>query len=367
MELQEFIRNFMKERSNNYYQKFWSKTASQAGLTVKTPDGKEIMVKPEEIWCEDLGDVSGSCLCGHAIRYQYWLGKVGPIGSSCIQTITGLDGQDLRYILQGGQVARKETEELRQLIEQFKTLDGQLAADPILTERVNFVKDLNATPHAVLPFVEHNFPMPSSIRASIYAVYNRNQKLKNVKQLYGQEVFDCYTIHEQVAADFDKVVANLPKIFTNNEKFVHEIIRDIGHKVTSSSPSPKQLDFLVKLVKRLQNPQFIDAVNVLVTLYNCKDQIEEFWAKIITENLLKAMQFGLSDGQVNFILNKSASGKDGLAIRFKTLLTRKMIVEETIKAGDISVKAVPADPQCTLKNIIPIEEKTLDFESDMPI
>jgi hypothetical protein len=46
----------------------------------------------------------------------------------------------------------------------------------------------------------------------------------------------------------------------------------------------------------------------------------DFWDKIVQENIEKAFTYGLSDGQLTFILDKSSAGKPGLAIRFKDKL-----------------------------------------------
>lgn len=126
MDKQVILQSYMKARSQEFYKKFWANIADQGGLTVTKLDGTKIQVKYEDIWVNDLGEMCGHCLCGHAIRYEYHIGEVAPIGSSCIKVMTGLDGQDLRTILQGGEIARKERDDLELALESYQTLEDQI-------------------------------------------------------------------------------------------------------------------------------------------------------------------------------------------------------------------------------------------------
>jgi hypothetical protein len=371
MDIKDFIREFTKTRSINHYTHFWSRTASSEGLTVKTPDGKEIMVKPEEIYCEDLGSICGSCMCGHGIRYQYFLGKVGPIGSTCIQTITGLDGQDLRYILQGGIAARKDVADLMQCIETYGTFKGQLEQDKLFAERYNFVDLLQKIPTDAIPFVRENVPMPAVIRNLIYRVYNLNQIHDKIKSKYGDTIATLLKVHRDVAQDIEDAISELKIPLT--EKMIHLTIRDIGSKLEKGNTlSPKALEFWTKLVQRGSDKRFIDALTVLSQL-NIRVDVPEFWANIVKENIDKALLYGLSEAQINFILTKSSIGKDGLAIRFKDLLTKSALINEKVEEKNYTIEPMKVEPP---KNPLilkaqsdgdePSDIKELDFEVDMP-
>lgn len=328
---EEFSKQFLKERSQGYYQKFWAGTAMANGLTVKTPDGKEFMVKPEKIYMVDLGEMSGNCMCGHAIRYEYYLDQIGPIGSKCIQTMTGLQGEDLRKILRGAEFARKDRDDLLRVKNEYGTFENQLIGDSYLKQVYDVLSYDEMTPE-IKHFIDNNIPMPHPIKYAMrQLVYNKEVKVVASKK-YGSKVEQPLKEYEAIYATVDQIIKNCDLVdeyqLYGNDKYCFEVLKDIGDKVKEGKASEKQVDLFIKLWTNLKNEKFNDALYVLIKLSHFPDQMEEFWGQLVKENLTKALKWGLSDGQCEFILNKSSKGKDGLATRFKDLLEKDVTDKE---------------------------------------
>lgn len=313
---EQFVRNFAKKTSSDFYKKFWAGTAIENGLTVKY-DGKEFLVKPEEISCIDLGDLSGRCLCGHPIRYEYWFNQLGAIGSTCITTMTGLTGADLRTIIRGSKAASKERDELMILKEKYGTLAKQREEDIYLNQSLQTIHEADKVPEQVQKFIENNIPMPWSMRRLVDKIANQETAMSTVKIKYGEEIYNLYQICEDVNRQVHQIIAPYTRDVPS-EKLVTNALFNINEKIKLGKASPAQLEYYKKLMQRLRNTKFVDACDVLVRLKQY--DLGEFWNKIVSDNLNNALTYGLSDAQLAFILDKSSKGKDGLAIRFKDKL-----------------------------------------------
>jgi len=253
---EQFTQEYLKQRSKKYYQKFWAESILESGLSIKTPDGKEIMVKPSDLWCNDLGSMIGNCLCGHAIRYEFWFGTVGPIGSTCIQTITGLEGQDLRKVLRGGQLAKQDKKELEDKIESFQTLENQLKQDNFLKEKIEFLKEQQEIPEEATSFLKEDIPLPNVITHSIERKYNKLKKVEKITEEYDAEIAEGALIFEELARELEGIISDKVK----SKKTIHNTIRDLGYKLLSLSPfeglNQKQTSLFRKLIRRAKNQQF---------------------------------------------------------------------------------------------------------------
>lgn len=304
--MDNFIKEYVAAQSSSYYTRFWANTALTNGLSVKY-DGKEFLCKPEKIRVVDLGELAGQCLCGHTIRYEFWFDHLGPIGSSCIKTMTGLDGQDLRMLIKGAELAKKDGEELQRTIKTYLTFSEQLGADQILAERFNFVHEIDKIPECIQKFVVEDVPLPNPMKNLLYRIYNEEGKIKKVKDMYGDEVYSMALGYKDVVGFYGE----------KPPKFV-ETINDIGGKIIEMKATGKAVEFFKRLYKRAENKRFLDAYSVLAKLQVY--DLGEFWNNLIQEYIRKGDQYGLTDGEVAFILDKSASGKPALCIRFKNKL-----------------------------------------------
>lgn len=353
----EFV-NFKKDYSRrvcaDFYQKFWAGTALANGLTLKTPDGKEIMVNPKDIYVTDLGGMNGNCMCGHAIRYEYWLGTVGPIGSSCIKVMTGLDGQDLRAILRGAENVKFEVDLLQQAKDKWGTLTNQLEKDPTLANQIHMLENLFKLPAEARFFLDNNVPMPYSITNKINKAARSNEDISRVLVKYGKEVVDLLSDYKEVSYTIAKIIHPVPlttyKLMPNN-------IVDIGNKIMNLKASDKMVDFFKKLMRNATNPRFADALDVIKKLKTFGPRIDDFWAKIVAENYDKGIQYGFSDAQIEFILTKSSTGKPGLAVRFVKFL------DGTEQPPEIMANYVPPVEEPV---IVPAEQQNVPEEQDNP-
>lgn len=317
MDFDAFIKEFTKKESSDYYKRFWAGTAIENGLTIKY-DGKELLVKPQDISCIDLGELSGRCLCGHPIRYEYWFDTLGPIGSTCITVMTGLNGSDLRTIMRGSQFALKEKNELVKLKEKYQTLENQYKEFALLETKIKKLHELDKIPEKVQNFLQDNIPMPYSVRRIIDKIYDEINQESLVMNRYGKEVYECFQIYYGLGQEIRNIVQPMELLVPAAKSSITHTLFDIGGKIGMCKATTGQVEYFKKIVTRLKNPKFIDACDVLTKLKQIT--LGEFWDNVVTENIQKAVSYGLSEGQINFILDKSAAGKPGLATRFKDKL-----------------------------------------------
>jgi len=360
MDNKQFLTEYAKQRSSHYFVQFWGNDTAHSGLTIKKDDGSEIVVLPKDIYCTDLGAMCGQCRCGHAIRYEYWLNEYGPIGSSCIKTLTGLDGADLRNLLRGGQFVKKDLEDFTKLQEEFATLNEQLLKDNVLRTRLDFLKEQNQIPPEVQLFIDNNKPIPKNIALLIYRLVNKYDKKSKIAATYGALVARAFTVYPELCAEVKDIISVSDVSDIDVESKIYNTVRDIGSKIESLRASPKAVDFFIKLVTRMENPQFIDALNVLVILNKNKQNFEDFWRDIITNQLKTALVYGLTEKQIAMVIDKTSSGGPGLSTRFNDYIIGQMSGEDYKKPTPVIIS--------TISKSIPEEDSDniLDLDPDMP-
>lgn len=106
----EFLEKHTQQKFYGFMQTYWSKKMLSAGLTTKTHNGEVLNFDWSQIRVIDKRYKGAShCICGKAIRYEYWLSTYGPIGSVHIGEHAGLNAELVRDITKG----YKEQNELR--------------------------------------------------------------------------------------------------------------------------------------------------------------------------------------------------------------------------------------------------------------
>jgi hypothetical protein len=360
MDNQEFLKEYAKQRSSHYFVQFWGNDTAHSGLTIKKDDGSEIVVLPKDIYCTDLGEMCGQCRCGHAIRYEYWLGDYGPIGSTCITVLTGLDGANLRILLRGGQFVKKDLEEFKQLQEEFTNLEEQRHKDIILNTRLDFLETNNQVPTEVQLFIDNDKPIPKNVALLIYRLVNKYDKKSKIAATYGAHVARAFSVYPELCSEIKDIISVSDISDIDVESKIHNTVRDIGSKIEGLRASPKAVDFFIKLVTRMENPQFIDALNVLVILNKNKGNFEEFWRDIVTNLLKTALVYGLTEKQVAVVIDKTSSGGPGLSTRFNDYIIKQMSPEEKSKVAPIIISTI-SKPTSEEDN-----DNILDLDPDMP-
>ena len=362
MNNQEFESEYIKRRSNFYFQQFWAGKIAQNGLTIKKLDGSQIVVLPKDIYCIDNDSMSSNCLCGHPIRYEYWMAEYGPIGSTCIQTLTGLNGQDLRNILRGGQLAKKDKDDFVQLKERYKSLKEQLEKDPSLNEKFSQMVDAGNIPEEVQLFIDNNMPMPRTIAYQVFKAVNQINKSNTIVSKYGTQTNQLYNEYLEYCDEFKKLMRSIElpeKILAEIDKPLFKTAEEIGEKIGKLQASPKAVEFFAKLMTRMKNPQFIDALNVLVILTK-HDAMDDFWKDLVNNTLVTALKFGLSEKQISMVLQTTSTGKAGLSTRFNDFIVSQMSTKEKIEK---SSKPTPV----VISTATPVEEdEFLDLDVDIP-
>lgn len=326
---QEFLNKILTKRSVDYYTKLWGTFVQSKGLTVKKLDGSEIVVLPKDIKVIDLGSMCGNCLCGHAIRYEFWMSGYGPIGSSCIQQLTGLEGQDLRILLNGCNLLKRDRNEIEKAVERYGTLKEQLAVNVMLVSNMELAKKHNLLPEEIKIFEEYDIPIPyfldSKISHIVWRIGEKERLEKEKGQRYGNEIKEMIEGYEEVRVILKLIFARTKVL----QKNLLQRLDELKNKIENLKFNSRDLEFFKKFYGRASNPRFIDALNVLTRLekYVGTPDFMGFWGRVVSENATTAITYGLSEGQINFILGKSSKGNPGLAMTFQKLLTDEMVEE----------------------------------------
>jgi hypothetical protein len=366
--LADFKRLLFPERAASHYEQFWGKTIQQNGLTT-TIDGVEKIVLPKDIKVNDLGKVCGQCRCGHAIRYEYWLADFGPVGSSCIQMLTGLNGGDLRILLKGSQLAKVECEQLQEFVDMYDGhLSKQLESDNMLAEKLRkaevILPNRITVPKDVALFIDYDVPMPFFIQRKLDSFINKAfPQIEHVKKRYGDLIGTAFACHKELCTSFEDNIEQLGKnifgdSFVTGENTVWGVVASIGKKIDKLGAYPKAVDLFIKCVNRMQDERMLDALDVLMRLKKQAEKLPESIRQIVEDMYVNAIKWGLSEKQINFVLEKSSSGRPGLAVQFKPLLIDNMVLEEKIEPKQ--------GPQELIVKAVEDTDRKIDFEVNLP-
>lgn len=154
-------------------QRYWGSKMIEHNITCTTFDGEVLNVEPGSIRVIDKRWKGAShCICGKAIRYEYWIQQYGPIGSVHITEHTNLDKTLVRDITNGykkqNEVRTDIVKILADLKEQGKTFEDW-KRDYDLSEKLKalpFLKNLERR-QLIEGLVSLELPLPESLRREL--------------------------------------------------------------------------------------------------------------------------------------------------------------------------------------------------------
>lgn len=117
----EFLEQHTQQQFFSFMQQYWGEKMIAAQITCRTMDGEVINVDRGSIRVIDKRWKGAShCICGKAIRYEYWIGTYGPIGSVHIVDHTNLDKTFVRDLTKGYKTQNELRTEIVHLLADLK-------------------------------------------------------------------------------------------------------------------------------------------------------------------------------------------------------------------------------------------------------
>jgi hypothetical protein len=331
-----FLKDFTEKRTILRYEKLWGEEYMRRTDTEKGT----IDIDLRKIRYVDMGAVAEHCDCGQAIRYVYLYkhnDELFTMGSTCIQRFTGLAGKDVKMIINGSIETNKERSETVNILKK-QTYEQWLRVNPVIKKALEKIDKLDFSDcehdkEMILGFTNNKLPLPRYFKAVL------TRKYYNLKR--AEEMAQWEKENQEKAKAFEKAIGNRVAVIekarwiADNPEYDDiykgpiSIIKDILIKLKRyGNLSDKQIGFLDKLNRRVEDPKQIQAARILADLdtliknHTIKDNRS---INMIDSLRIQMSKAGLSDKQLDLILKEDFTTKGGkkmkgLACRFETEL-----------------------------------------------
>jgi len=264
----EFLEKHTQEKFYTFLQGYWAKKVIDAGLTTKTSKGEVLAINPASIRVIDKRWKGAShCICGKAIRYEYWIQKYGPIGSVHILEHTGLDKELVRDITKGYKYQNSLRTELVELLVALKDNNETVADWYVkfkLEEKTECIKRL-APEYKVLAekLIELKLPFDKNLRDRINAIHARGKysnylakaSIVVIASTAMAPQIPLTNIHQALIDRSTKTLAASrinPEIMKSNGYRIHTLT-DLCRALMNGHPSDSQVRYATQLCEQLEH------------------------------------------------------------------------------------------------------------------
>lgn len=238
----EYLENMTQQRFFTFLQKHWALKMIAAGATAKTQKGEVLQVNPATIRVVDKRWKGAShCICGKAIRYEYWIQQYGPIGSVHICEHTGLDKALVDDITKG---YKKENQVRTEIVDIFVELKdkGHTIEDWYkeygLEEKQKWLPHvrIQATREMIEKFIELKLPIPKECREALQnAFYSWKAAQRRSEQ---EELFLV-----QAKTTIDRLHTSQYEALRVAQAGTFATFQDLFHAIKEKRSTPEQLLF----------------------------------------------------------------------------------------------------------------------------
>jgi hypothetical protein len=354
----EFLEERTQKKFYTFVQKYWGEKLIDANITCKTFNGEVINVDPTSIRVIDKRWKGAShCLCGKAIRYEYWIKTYGPIGSVHICDHTNLDKTLVADLTKG---YKKENElrtdivrMLADLQEAGESYETWVVSYNLLQKMINIGFVGNAEQRElIIKLCQLNLPLPENLRTTLNFA---NRKAEIAAQEASSPVEEeapvsiveeapiaiptsdsttSSNVHSEFLIEIDKAMEDYR---TSNKQGVSgsqlSVLSNLRKAIEKGSPSSAQLAYAKTIVSSLQSatakamePGMLAAQQaakqVLALIYNHAPH------NPFVKSLYIASQNGdLTSKQLDCIFERQlGKGRTGLYYQFASIMNENKIV-----------------------------------------
>lgn len=258
----DFLESHTQSKFYTFMEQYWGAKLADAGITCKTFDGEVLNVEPGSIRVVDKRWKGAShCICGKAIRYEYWIQHYGPIGSVHIVEHTNLDKTLVSDITKGYKKENSLRTEIVRMLADLKdegrTLkDWQETFD--LDEKMKYIERVSNPEKRELikRLVELNLPLPEELRHALSLA----RRLAVAKQSSSETETSCDESRE-IGGVSGQLIARVDELSARYDPIKHSsfstsnmgTLISLQSRLSSGRPTLGQLNFCKALLEKLED------------------------------------------------------------------------------------------------------------------
>lgn len=291
----EFLEGYTQKKFFTFMENYWGEKMITAGITCKTFEGTVINVDSKSIRVIDKRWKGAShCICGKAIRYEYWIGTYGPIGSIHICEHTNLDKTLVHDLTKG----YKQQNELRtdivkflaELKEQNKTYEDW-AVGYELNEKIKNLQFVRSpeTRNLIQKLCDLKLPLTAGVKRDLdYAQYLAKRSLVD------QTPFQAPVVK---AETLEEAKSNIKHVIS-----AAEVIKaaEVAQKDQPKSPHCELLNKIEEVFRVCKVNNFRISKPIFLTLLGLQRAIKQGNPTLAQTNYAEALVLKVKNSYLNF-------------------------------------------------------------------
>lgn len=337
-----FLEAHTQQRFFSFMEQYWAEKLVDHEITCTTFEGEKINIDRGSIRVVDRRWKGAShCLCGKAIRYEYFIGQYGPIGSVHICEHTNLDQTLVRDITKG---YKKEntlrTEIVRMLAdlkENGKTYDDWVESYDLLEKMKHIGNVRNAEKRElIMRLCDLRLPLPEDLRKELSLAISRTKRELRENNPHVTAAVSTSTQTNPHQSLLDNIETAVTQYKNGPYKGVAQydlrVLNDLANKIKEGNASRGRLNYARSLLERvnraLTTPASQEWQTAQVLAKSILDAIVRHDVKNkFARSLQAASQSGdLTTRQLDCIFNKPGGNhREGLYYQYTDLMNSNNI------------------------------------------
>lgn len=328
-EQNKVLRRFTKQMYASWMQRFWAWETLQGTL-----DGESISITNIE-YENGIIYPATHCRCGQGIKHIFTvtledLTEIGPIGSTCIETYTGLGGQDVRQIINGSAQVNREKQQIVDILIRYGSFDSWADSFELYDKKraLNGFNDVTFSSEGEMSIVRDLLEVELPLLPKLAYAINRAWWSIQAKEKY-EQFLNEHPEYREIIEQANVLIEDerYKRYCTDAVDTLDDLTRKLNSHSTWSGP---QLNFAQKLVAKL-NEQTLEAMIELNDLKELK--LKESSANLVADLSKQGIKYGLSPAQCSLILDEDRpNNKTGLIYQFQDELNS--LRQEALASGN---------------------------------
>lgn len=328
-----FLEDYTQKKFYTFMQNHWANKGLPTNLMTTTDKGEQIQISWHNIKVIDKRWKGAShCICGKAVRYEYWIGTYGPIGSIHILEHTGLSKELVNDITKGYKLQNELRTEIVHILDDLKQAGktyNDWCTDFSLTEKmapIDYVPQYDR--ELINKLNEFQLPLTEKLRAALTLAANKRDRALRQPVVAAVMAVPAVTSENPVATPAtvdllrDRIDSLFGRIFSTtsageqlllpvlNQYHYGQVatLRSLAKVIVSNKASYKQrhyatdlCDVIEKVIKLAAKPVDMQDAARQALSYIVNQNPNDVFARSLYENSLKR---DLTDKQLKAIFYK---------------------------------------------------------------
>lgn len=332
----EFLEQHTQQKFFSFMEQYWAEMID-ADITCRTFDGEVINVDRGSIRVIDKRWKGAShCICGKAIRYEYWIQHYGPIGSVHIVEHTNLDKTLVRDITKGYKSENTlRTDIVRMLADLKEDEKGydEWADQYDLSDKMAHINNVGneARRNLIIQLCDLKLPLPEKLRHELALAKNKTRRMVQSAPV---QIPAANNPRQTLIDEIDREVT---RYNDGNHRGVSQYhlktLVGLKNALGTGKPTPGQINYARRLLDSVKSacnqptdPSWANTQKVAKQILDLivVDDVKNSFARSLQN---AAANGDLSQRQLDCIfMKKSGRGRAGLFYQYPTLMNSHNIV-----------------------------------------